>query len=256
MVTALAKLGNRAVKVVIVEPKPINTVLKEIGEGKIIAKISHHEQKHVNIYREGDPLDILDPKTLESIAQFNVTFSRFVDEAETEIELGGYFTDGIENAAAGCLIENSLKIASVHIHHNNFSFYPRILALGSGDIIIEDNHLSNCVFALRSAIAPDYWYESGGTTDVLIEGNCFERCGYCVKTWGKAVITGSPRKEFDGKRYFHGTIAIRNNRFTDNSRALVRLANVTHAVFDNNEIENTVSPNVYTDCYEVSDDTL
>ena len=211
------------------------TVLKEIGEGKIIAKISHHEQKHVNIYRAGDPLDILDPKTLESVAQFNVTSSRFIDEDETEIELGGSFSEGAEAAVSGCLIENSLKIASVHIHHNNFNYYPRVLALGSGDIIIEDNNMSNCVFALRSAVAPDYWYESGGLKNLIFRNNVIDNCN---ALGGHAFISvGAEGFTAENTPKIHKRFEISGNTFKNITHKAIDVAGIDELIIKNNTFD-------------------
>lgn len=211
------------------------TVLQEIGEGKIIAKISHHEQKHVNIYRAGDPLDILDPKTFKSVAQFEVTSSRFIDDAETEIELCGHFTAGAEAAVAGCLIENSLKIAEVHIHDNEFYKFPRILALGSGDIIIENNKLSHCVFALRCAVAPDYWYESGALQNLIFRNNTLDHCN---AMGGHAFISaGIEGFAPDNTPKIHKRFEISGNTFKNISKHAIHVAGIEELVVKDNTFD-------------------
>ena len=221
------------------------TVLKEICDGKIIAKISHHEQHHVNIYRAGDPLDILDPKTFESIAHFEVTSSRFIDEAETEIELCGSFSKGADVAFSGCLIENSLKIAQVHIHHNRFHKYPRILALGSGDIIIEDNHLSHCVSALRCAIAPDYWYESGALKNLIFRNNIVDNCN----AMGGTAFISVGVENFDDKNTpkVHKRFEISGNTFKNIKKQVIRVAGIEELVVKDNVYETELEDLIIVD---------
>lgn len=211
------------------------TVLQDIGDDKIIAKISHHEQKHVNIYRSGDPLDILDPKTFKSIAQFEVTSSRFIDDEETEIELCGYFSRGAESAACGCLIENSLKIAKVHIHRNRFHKYPRILALGSGDIVIENNHLSHSVSALRCAVAPDYWYESGGLKNLIFRNNIVDDCN---AMGGSAFISAGVEGFTDTNTpKLHKRFEISGNVFKNVKKHVIKVAGIEELVVKDNIFE-------------------
>ena len=211
------------------------TVLKELGEGKIIAKISHHEQHHVNIYRAGDSLDILDSKTFKSVAQFEVTSSHFIDEAETEIELCGRFTAGAEAAVTGCLIENSLKIAEVHIHDNVFNNFPRILALGNGNIIIENNHLSNSVSALRCMVAPDYWYESGGLQNLIFRNNVVDNCN---ALGGSAFISaGVENLDASVTPVIHQRVEISGNRFTNISKQAINVAGIDELIIKNNTFD-------------------
>ncbi|MBR2335213.1 MAG: hypothetical protein IKA62_03180 [Clostridia bacterium] len=212
------------------------TVLKEIGDGKIIAKISHHEQHHVNVYRAGDSLDILDNKTFKSVAQFEVTDSLFIDDAETEIELCGRFIKGEEFATSGCLIENSLKIAEVHIHDNIFHKYPRILALGSGDIIIENNHLSHSVSALRSEVAPDYWYESGALQNLIFRNNIVDNCNAMGgNAFISAGIEGFAR---NNTPKVHKRFEISGNTFKNILRHAICVAGIEELVVKDNVFDS------------------
>ncbi len=220
----------------------------------LVVRDMHPGAKGQAIYRAGCSVAVMDKKLLIPTKTLTVKEVLPLNADYTYLAIKEPLS-GIEPDMTLEELDSSPEI----LFENNTVQYNRargILLAGKKKTVIRNNLFRTPGASVMFESNGDYWYESGGTTDVLIEGNHFDRCGYCAYAWGKSVITGSARKEFDKEHYYHGSIVIRNNRFTTNTRSLVRLANVTHAVFENNEIENTVSPNVYTDCLEVTDDTL
>ncbi|MBR2353859.1 MAG: right-handed parallel beta-helix repeat-containing protein [Clostridia bacterium] len=228
--------------------------IEQVDEKGLLVRDMHPGAKGQSIYRKGCHVAVMDKRILCHDQILTVEDAIPLNADMTYLT----FAESLYGIVPDMTLEDLDSSPKVYFEGNTVQYNRArgILLAGRKKTVIRKNHFKTPGASILFESNGDYWYESGGTTDVLIEDNHFEHCGYCVKTWGKAVIAASPRKEFDGKRYFHGTIAIRNNRFTQNVRALVRLANVTHAIFENNEIENTVAPNAYTDCLKVSDDTL
>lgn len=220
----------------------------------LLVRDMHPGAKGQAIYRKGDQVAVMDKKlliptktmTVSEVVPINadVTYLKVVESTE------GVLPDMTLEELCGSpevLFENNT------VQHNRAR---GILLAGKKKTVIRNNLFRSPGASIMFESNGDYWYESGGVCDVLIEENTFESCGICLHAWGKSVITGSPRKEFDGKNYYHGTIAVERNRFIGCPRSLSRLANVKRVIFRDNEIDEILSPNVYTDCMTVEDDTL
>ncbi len=220
----------------------------------LLVRDMHPGAKGQAIYRKGCRVAVMDKRLLVPDAFYTVEDVLPINADVTYLAI----KEPLEGVTPDMTLEELDGSPEVYFENNTVAYNRArgVLLAGKKKTVIRNNVFRTPGASIMFESNGDYWYEAGGTTDVLIEGNHFDRCGYCTHVWGKSVITGSARKDFDGKRYFHGSIVIRGNRFTQNVRPLVRLGNVTHAVFEDNEIENLVSPNVYTDCLEVKDDTL
>ena len=228
--------------------------IEEVLPKGLLVRDMHPGAKGQAIYRKGCRVAVMDKRLLIPEATYTVEDVLPLNDEITYLAI----REPLDGVVADMTLEELDGSPEVFFENNTIQYNRArgILLAGKKKTVIRNNLFRTPGASIMFESNGDYWYESGGTTDVRIEDNRFERCGYCLHTWGKSVITGSARKDFDGARYYHGDIVIRGNRFTENVRPLVRLANVTHAVFKDNEIENFVSPNVYTDCFEVADDTL
>jgi parallel beta-helix repeat protein len=220
----------------------------------LLVRDMHPGAKGQAIYREGCRVAVMDKQLLiptktmvvHKVYSINADVTYLTFEEPTDGILPDMTLEELDGSPE-VLFENNT------VQHNRAR---SILLAGKKRTVIRNNLFRSPGASIMFECNGDYWYESGGVDDVSIEENTFEDCGLCTLTWGKAVITGSPRKAFDGEHYFHGTIAIRKNRFLGCHRPLVRLANVTRAIFSENEIDRMVGPNTYTDCKTVEDDTL
>ena len=211
------------------------TVVSEESEGVLFAKIMHREQYHFNPYREGDRLLIIDNATLEVKAEFTVTDAFFKENSPTDLVLMGQFTYGKENVRTGYLIENPDRMPSLHLHHNRFDRFPHNRISGAGEIIIEENHFSNCHAALLSLDLARYWYESGRIKHLVYRNN---RMSNCDITGRGAFITigvdGIPDSEAPK---IHEKIEITGNHFTDISSKAVKAGGVKELIIEDNTFD-------------------
>ena len=81
-----------------------------------------------------------------------------------------------------------------------------------------------------------YWYESGGTKDVLITGNTFDNCKY--SGWGDSVIVVTPREKAVEGRYYHKKIAVVDNEFKNCKGHIASIDNTETFIFKGNHIIN------------------
>ena len=85
----------------------------------------------------------------------------------------------------------------------------------------------------------NYWFESGATRHIVIEGNRFHHCAY-VSAWGKAPIQVSPSAlVWEKDRRYHQYLEVRGNVFQCCDDRLVNAVNLKKLVFLDNKIERT-----------------
>ena len=77
------------------------------------------------------------------------------------------------------------------------------------------------------------WLECGSVNDVTIKNNFFDDCRH--GKWSRAVIDINKRRKTVDGFYYHGSIRITNNRFTQTSVPCVCADNVKDLVFSDNE---------------------
>lgn len=108
-------------------------------------------------------------------------------------------------------LENASRNPDVHIHDNRFGKGNRargVLVTTPGKVIIENNVFESSGTAVLIEGDLNYWYESGGVTDVRIMHNTFDHCR--TSPWGAAVIAVTPSTDIRG---YHKGIVVSDNRF-------------------------------------------
>ena len=103
-----------------------------------------------------------------------------------------------------------------------------------GKVEIRNNYFQTTGSSVLFESDGEYWFESGGSTDVRIYDNTFEHCCVGPAWWGNHVIQTVPRKESVPGSYYHGLISITDNYFTENTAPLLYADNVNTLVFRNN----------------------
>ena len=109
-----------------------------------------------------------------------------------------------------------------------------MLLASRGKTVIKNNYFHTSGAAIKFESDGKFWFESGGTNDVLICGNVFDACKFSASP--QTVIYVSPREKTEEGRYFHKKIAICNNEFKGCHGDLVYMDNTEEFIFTENKI--------------------
>lgn len=157
----------------------VYTELESVTDGGIYAELKHYDQMFFNPYEKGDELHIINPETREITSTFVVEESELVDkEKGSKLLIKGSFTGGPRENLEKFLIEIPAKMPDLHVHHNDFSDYPRMRISGGGNMLIEKNRLKNCCSALLAVDLSAYWFESGRIKNLIFRENILENCNF------------------------------------------------------------------------------
>lgn len=214
------------------------------SDNAVFVREVHVDSKGIKIFRPGDVIQILKPDTVIPYTQKTISAVEFINSDTIRLEL----KDTTDDIIVGDVAENISMSADLLFRRNRVqNNRARGMLLASrGKTVIED-----CVFhsqgvSIQFEANGEYWYESGGTQDVIIRNNFFDGCQYAHKKG--PVIACVPRKNTEEGKYFHKKIQIIDNRFDSYSPELVHFDNVEHAVFKGNEIKGD---NAFVSVYHV-----
>ena len=103
--------------------------------------------------------------------------------------------------------------------------------------VVENNLFRTAGTAILIEGDTNFWFESGGVTDLVIRNNVFEDC-FTAGGWGQAVITVTPsfKPQNENDEAYHRNIRIENNEFRHFDPALLYVRSVRDLVFRNNKI--------------------
>ena len=208
-------------------------VIGKEGKNALLIKQMHYQATGLPILEKGDKVDALKVDTLIPYTQITV---KEVDCINDEVSKVTFFED-VESIAIGDDLENVTKSADL-IFRNNVVRDNRargMLIASKGKTIIENNyfHTSGCAILFESD--GQYWFESGGTTDVVIKNNVFDRCKH--GTWGLAVIEFAKREKTEENKYYHQKISVIDNKFTMYNDLAITFDNILDLTFANNSVE-------------------
>lgn len=204
----------------------------------IVVKYMHPSAKGINVYEKDSAIATLNPKTLIPNGIYIISDVEIINMNYTKI----YVQGGTEEINIGDVVED-LTWSCDLIFENNHVFNNRargMLIAAKGKVQIRDNYFNTPGVAILFESDGQYWFESGGTTDVCIENNTFDHCRYSVG-WGNHVIEVKPREEFHEGEYYHKKISITKNHFVNNDSCLLYADNIGHVIFKDNLLENQIS---------------
>ncbi len=109
--------------------------------------------------------------------------------------------------------------------------------------VVENNYFRTAGTAILIEGDVDFWYESGGITDLTIRNNVFEDCfssGY-NGDWGHAVITIHPsfKPKSENDEPYHRNIRIENNVFKSFDYPILFARSVRGLIFRDNKLGRT-----------------
>lgn len=209
----------------------IYTVAVKKNENAILVRYGHFQARGIDIYSVGDRIQLLDresqqPKAFATVASVDVLNAEFTALTLSDIE-GEICEDMIvENLSdeADALIRNNI------IRNNRAR---GMLIAAKGHIEISDNHFHSGGAAIQFESDPMKWLECGSVSDVTIKDNLFDDCRH--GKWSRAAIDINKRRRTVDGFYYHDTIRIINNRFTQTNVPCVCADNVRNLIFEGNE---------------------
>ncbi len=218
-----------------------------IGPDKIGVRIGHFQQAGFEFAEAGDTIGFVNTKDSSEVAFKSVVKSfNKLNKDYYIITLNESITNKLNK---GYVVENVDWYPEVTITNSQFADNrARALLLKSPKkTIIRNNYFSNMMPALIiSGSINTWWYESGGSQDMLIEGNTFGDCSYGGANEPVISIGG----KFNGKGRMLGSIIIRNNVFNNFEPSILKARGVTYLEFTNNTINNSKTfPPLYPDEY-------
>lgn len=205
-------------------------------DGNVVtAKLSHFQQQGVNMYKEGDVIEITSPD-LSQREKFVVENSKLVSATEILLTLRGDMSF-IED---GYVIDNITAFPEILIQNcrtgNN---RPRGFLLNSNKkTVVEGCTFYNSDVGIAISGDNSYWFESTGVKDVTIQDNVFDNCGYHCADCTIVVhadIKANPSIDF------HSGIKVKNNLFKTFSGCCAYVLNCSDFAFENNEVEITTA---------------
>jgi len=208
------------------------TSVTSVNDNTLYAEIMHREQRFFMPYRPNDILEIIDNTTFEVVAEFVAEEVAFKEGSGTSLVIKGHFNYGSDKIKKDFWIENPHKMPDVHIHHNSFSRFPHIRLSGGGEILVEENHISNCESALLCLDLAPFWYESGRVKHLVYRNNVLDNCNSRGKD--EFIRIGIDGVEDDKAPEIHEKIEIYQNSFIGIKKYAVRAAGVKELVFKDN----------------------
>lgn len=217
----------------------IYTRIIDKGPDWLMVRQMHPEATGIAIYQPGNLLQVLPPdtllpytrKTVKSVEHINDECIKvFLNENTGDVHVG----DDLENLT----LNADLIFRNCDVLDNR----ARGMLIGTnGKVIIEDCRFHSSGTAVKFESDGAYWFESGATADVTIRNNRFDGCKYAG--WGHAIIEFQPREAQEENRYFHGSIRVTGNTFTEGLSELVSITNAASFTFQDNVL-NLKEPRV------------
>lgn len=209
----------------------IYTLIDRVENNQILVRYAHHQAQGIDIYTPGDRIQMLERESQQPLGYTTVTAVEVLNPVLTVLTL-----DGVEGQLeVGMIVENLSDEADAYIRRNVFrnNRARGMLLAAKGHIEVTDNHFHSGGSAIQFESDPIHWFECGGTNDVLIARNFFDDCKH--GKWGTGVVNINKRRKVVDGFYFHDTIAVKDNRFTQSDAPCVFAENVANLIFEGNE---------------------
>lgn len=207
---------------------------------ELLVREMHEDSRLIRIFRAGDRIAALRPDTLLPYAERTVREVEYVNADVVRLLLD----EPVGEIAAGDDLEVISCMADLIFAHNTVKNNRArgMLIAARGRVLIEDCYFHVGGSSILFESDGSYWFESGATQDVTVRNCRFDRCKH--STWGAAIIACKPRERTEEGRYYHKSIAVEDNEFTDPCGMLAFFDNVERVRFKDNRITGGEAPAV------------
>jgi hypothetical protein len=212
-------------------------VKEKINSHTVRVEFMHHQTYGLEAFFKGDAIAYIKAATLLPYGSGIVKRATMINKRIMELEMETAIPEGLNQEF---VLENITWTPSLTIRNSHFERTNTrgILVTTRKKVLIENNRFVRTgMHAILIANDASSWYESGPVTDVLIQNNRFEECGYNSEP-GNAVISIAPENhELVPNQYVHRNIRIRNNYFKVYDAPLVQARSTIGLEFSGNTIE-------------------
>lgn len=213
------------------------TRIIEKTDDYITVKYVNDQCRGIELFENGCNISILNCDSLIPYLNYkvlrcekiNTQCTRLYLDSETDLIRLGDIADSID-FYPNALIENCR-------FENNRA---RGILIGSKKkTVIRNNYFHICGTAIKLESDCDYWYESGGVGELVIENNVFDNCLTAENNWGNEIIYTTPRRKIENDKYYHGKIVIRSNDFSTTDAIAANIENTREVEIKNNKLNNS-----------------
>jgi GNAT superfamily N-acetyltransferase len=198
---------------------------KIIAPNKAIVGLMHRSHAGYNPFVSGDELTVSEQGTLRETGTVRVMEAFFRDDLyKLFVRFDGDIRDRLH---PGDYLENAMRTPEVSVTDCDFEDFPSIRFGTSRPVYFARNHLKNFHAILLNDLTR-YWYSTGQTRHVNIEGNTFENSDSPIQT-----ILERPA----GSGARHSFLTVKGNKFI-NCRCLLRVTDVNNLTFTDNIFES------------------
>ncbi len=185
----------------------IYTRVENVSDKFVYLKIMHFQQFGINFFNTGDKVVIYQKQTVKTRGCFTVKSSELISADIIKVSFFEDFTGEEGDFADSVTMHPNVLIENTTTGFNR----PRgFLLTTRGDVVVKSNTLNSCCYGIHIAGDLNYWYESTGVKNVLIENNLFRNNGV---QFGDFSIAITPEYDCDDGGCFHSNIRIKNNEF-------------------------------------------
>ena len=187
--------------------------------------------KGIKIFKVGDRIQVLNPKSLIPYTEKTVQDVCYINQDTICLKLFESTADIKTGDTVEIISEGAELVFRRNVLRNNRA--RGILVASRGKTLIEDCRFESSGPSIQFEANGEYWYESGGTLDVTIRKNVFNRSH---SSYELPIINVVPRQMTEPNKYFHKSICIENNEFYRNGDTLAHLDNIESVTFKNNRV--------------------
>ncbi len=208
------------------------TRVERVCGNELFVREVHYEASGIKVFRAGDKIQAVNFRSLIPYTEKTIENVEYVNQEIVRLTL----CESAEDIKAGDSIESINRAADL-IFRNNIVQNNRargMLIATRGKTLIENNYFHASGAAIFFEANGEFWYESGGTLDVTIRNNIFDRC--CYSRLGLPTISCIPRKTVEEGKYFSKDIKVIDNTFKVLNPEVVQFNNVENITFEGNKV--------------------
>lgn len=209
----------------------------EKHENSLILKFMHPEATGIDCVKEGSVMETCDSLSLIPKKCYTVSGVKKLNSEYIEV----FFRDDISDVEIGDDMTEVSYVCDVLFDKNTVTNNRArgMLIAATGKTVITENIFDTPGAAIKFESDGAYWFESGGTKDVIISKNEFTNCLYVNGAWGsRGIIDVMKRSKTEEGKYFHKRIEISDNVFKDCTKPLASINNTELLVVKNNKTVN------------------
>jgi hypothetical protein len=207
---------------------------KQLSDRCIYARIMHHMQRGIDVFKAGDEVKFVDRMSLLDIGCGIVKSSSFINQDFVKIEFeepipeGVSLEDGIENISA----VPDVTIQNCRGGKNRARGY---VIKTPGKVLIENCDLYTEGMAILLMYDVYFWHESGGVRDLTIRNNHLRSLN-ASGVYGPAVININAKVQEEKGTALHQNITIDHNTLETVDKDVVHARYVKNLDITNNRI--------------------